>query len=433
MLFLENSALLKRLRKLHPLTIDLSLGRIERLLGALDNPQNSMPPVIHVAGTNGKGSTLAFMNAMARAAGLKAHLYTSPHLVRFNERIRPKGRIIGDARLSALLRDCEDANDGGPITFFEITTAMAFLAFAQTKADITLLETGLGGRLDATNVIARPAACVITPISIDHQQFLGRTLGEIAGEKAGILRPSVPAIIALQHPIAAQVLAQHAKKLGTPLIRQGIDFKASLKNSAMVYQDNQGDRIFPTPALSGAHQIANAANAIAALDTLHDQRITDKTIQRGLETAHWPGRMQRLKPGKLAKPLLDAGFEVWLDGGHNPAAGRVMAKNLSHWNDRPLYLILGMLHSKDTQGFLKPLASRVGTLWAIPIPGSPHASHDTVQMVKNARGLNIAAHEARSLEAAIAKIKLRKPGRVMITGSLHLAGAVLAANGEAPK
>lgn len=420
----NSDAVLERLKALHPRMIDLSLGRIRRLLAALGHPERALPPVIHVAGTNGKGSVIAFMAAIAGAAGLKAHVYTSPHLVRFAERIRPAGRIIGEARLAALLAECEAANAGKPITFFEITTAAALLAFARTPADLTLLETGLGGRLDATNVVRRPAVTVITPVALDHQRFLGRTLAAIAGEKAGILKRRVPAVIGPQHPFAARVLAARAGALEAPLIRWGREFEAETKAGALIYRDGERTLELPAPALAGPHQAANAAMAIAAVKALGDSCPGGGAIAKGLKRARWPARLQRLEKGPIGAPLAARGFEVLLDGGHNPAAARALARALEG-DPRPLYLVVGMVGSKDVGGFVEPLV-RLGPkgLWAVPVPGD-HPGSRPGRIAATAGRLGIPAYEAPSAETAAAVIARRKPGRVLITGSLYLAGNVL--------
>ncbi|MCZ6447401.1 MAG: Mur ligase family protein [Alphaproteobacteria bacterium] len=422
---LNSDAVLARLHQLHPKKIDLSLGRIRRLLGALGNPERDLAPVIHVAGTNGKGSVIAFIKAMAEAAGRKANVYTSPHLVRFTERIRPAGREIGERALARLLGECEAANAAHPITFFEITTAAAFLAFARAKADLTLIETGLGGRLDATNVIARPKVTVITPVSLDHQQFLGPRLAGIAGEKAGILKRRIPGIIGPQHAIAARVINQRAEALQAPLIRWGRDFRAELGAGSLIFSDRDGDLQLPRPGLKGAHQAANAAIAIAALKALWGRDIGAAAFARGIARATWPARLQRLTGGPLSAPLIAGGFEVWLDGGHNPAAGRALAKTLSQDGGTPLYLVVAMAAPKRAGEFLKPLAGLAPKgLWAVAVPGD-HASFPPDRLAALARRLGIAAHRAASPAAALGAIAGLPPGRVLITGSLYLAGAVL--------
>jgi dihydrofolate synthase/folylpolyglutamate synthase len=416
---------LARLEALHPKKIDLSLGRIQRLLRALGNPERNLPPIIHIAGTNGKGSVVAFIKAMAAAAGLKTNIYTSPHLVRFTERIEPAGREISDRALALLLEECEVANGAQPITFFEITTAAAFLAFSREKADLTLLETGLGGRLDATNAITRSAVTVITPVSLDHQQFLGSRLATIAGEKAGIMKRCTPAIIGPQHAIAARVINERATALKAPLIRWGQDFKAEMEDESLIFRHRDGDLHLPLPSLAGTHQATNSAIAIAALKALKDPDIGTTAFAQGIAHAKWPARLQRLTGGPLSAPLTAAGFEVWLDGGHNPAAGRALAKTLIADSASPLYLVVGMVADKHPGAFLKPLATLAPKgLWAVAVPGN-HVSFPSDRLAAIAQRLGITTHRVASPAAALGAIAQRPPGRVLITGSLYLAGAVL--------
>jgi dihydrofolate synthase/folylpolyglutamate synthase len=431
---------LARLMQLHPKKIDLSLGRTLRLLAALGNPHDNLPPAIHVAGTNGKGSVVATLRACLEAAGQRVHVYTSPHLVRFNERIRLAGQLIGEDALLALLEECERANQGLPITFFEITTAAAFLAFARIPADIVLLETGLGGRLDTTNVVRRPAVTAITPVSLDHQAFLGDTVAAIAGEKAGILKPGVPAVIGPQPDDAAAVIEARAAAIGAPLHRWGMEWRCDpgitgegrveAKTNAMRYEGARWNLDLPLPSLAGAHQIANAGVALACLEQLPGFSLSASAIPRGLRHIEWPARLQRLTRGPLLG-ILPPGWELWLDGGHNPAAGEVLAEAARGWQDRPLDLIVGMLNTKDVGGFLAPLARHAGSLHAVTIPGEENP-HPAARIVAAARSVGIAAQEANSVEAALRAIIGRPrqgPGRVLICGSLHLAGVVLAENG----
>ncbi len=429
--------MLKRLTALHPRTIDLSLGRIERLLAALGHPERKLPPVIHVAGTNGKGSVVAYLRAMFEAAGLRAHAYTSPHLVRFHERIRVGGRLISEKALTALLSECEEANAGRPITLFEITTAAAFLAFARADADVALLEVGLGGRLDATNVIARPRVCVITPVSLDHQHFLGSSLAAIAGEKAGILKPGVPAVIGPQHAVAARVIARAARRVDAPLIRFGRDFEGRPdETGALVFRDGVGKTIFPAPALPGKHQYANAAVAVAAARAFGHAALNDAAIARGLAGTDWPARMQKLGSGKLSRKMARAGFEVWLDGGHNPHAGRAGARVVAGWREetpaRPVYLVCGMIRTKDPRGFLAPLVPHVARVIAVPVP-EEHAGIPAGEIGAIVRALGRTAEVAGDVGEALDRLARRRPGRVLIAGSLYLAGAVLAAEGPAAR
>ncbi|MGH7031726.1 MAG: bifunctional folylpolyglutamate synthase/dihydrofolate synthase, partial [Stellaceae bacterium] len=339
-----SDTVLARLTRLHPKLIDLSLGRIEGLLAALGNPHEKLPPVIHVAGTNGKGSAIATMRACLEGGGYRVHAYISPHLVRFHERIRLAGELIDEDRLIELLEECERANGGAPITYFEITTAAAFLAFARTPADIVLLETGLGGRLDATNVIRCPAATAITPVSLDHQAFLGDTITAIAGEKAGILKPGSPAIIGPQPAQAAEVFATRAAELAVPLYRFGAEWRCEPDGGGMRYEGPRWRLDLPLPSLLGAHQIINAGTAIACLEQLTGLPLSRDAIAAGLRRINWPARLQRLSRGALVE-MLPEGWELWLDGGHNPGAGEVLAAVAASWRDRALYLVVGMLNT----------------------------------------------------------------------------------------
>ena len=419
---------LERLTRLHPKLIDLSLGRIERLLAALGNPHETLPPVVHVAGTNGKGSTIATMRACLEAAGCRVHAYISPHLVRFHERIRLAGKLIDEEELIALLEECERFNQAAPITYFEITTAAAFLAFARTPADIVLLETGLGGRLDATNVIRHPAATAITPISLDHQAFLGDTIAAIAGEKAGILKPGAPAVIGPQPSEAAMVFDARAAAISAPLYRFGREWRCAAQGEGMGYEGRRWQFQLPLPALPGAHQIINSGTAIACLEQLDGFPLASETIGRGLRQIEWPARLQRLTRGPLVA-MLTEGWELWLDGGHNPGAGEVLATAASAWRDRPLHLVVGMLNTKNAAGFLAPLAAHAGTLAAVRIPGEDNPL-PAAAIAAAARSVGIAAREAPSVAEAIRVIAAESGiGRVLICGSLHLAGTVLAENG----
>jgi dihydrofolate synthase / folylpolyglutamate synthase len=424
----QSDRVLERLMRLHPKRIDLSLGRIERLLAALGNPQQKLPSVVHVAGTNGKGSVVATLRACLEAGGRHVHAYTSPHLVRFHERIRLAGTLIEEEALVALLEECERANGEAPITFFEITTAAAFLAFARTPADIVLLETGLGGRLDATNVVRRPAATAITPISLDHQAFLGDTVAAIAGEKAGILKPGAPAIVAPQPPEADAVIERRALSIGAPLRRWQREWRSLPANGGMRYEGRRWQLDLPRPSLLGPHQIVNAGTAIACLEQLTDLPISAEAMADGLRHIEWPARLQRLARG----PLVDSmppGWELWLDGGHNPGCGEALGEVVSGWRDRPLHLVTGMLNTKDAAGFLRPLAGYAKALQAVTIPGEENAL-SAEEIVAQAGTAGIAAQPAPSLAAALAEIAGEsEKGRVLICGSLHLAGIVLADNG----
>ena len=420
--------ILERLGRLHPKLIDLSLGRIERLLAALGNPQDGLPPVVHVAGTKGKGSTVATLRACLEAAGCRVHAYISPHLVRFHERIRLAGRLIDEEALIALLEECERANRDAPITFFEITTAAAFLGFARTPADIVLLEVGLGGRLDATNVVRRPAVTAITPVSLDHQAFLGDTIAAIAGEKAGILKPCVTAVIAPQPPEAAAVIEARAEAVSAPLYRAHHEWRCEAAGAGMRYEGERWRLDLPLPSLIGAHQVVNAGTAIACLERLSGFDIPTEAIPRGLRHIDWPARLQLLQHG----PLVDAvppDWELWLDGGHNPLAGEVLGAVAAGWHDRPLHLVVGMMNTKDAAGFIAPLAKHARALWAVTIPGEKNAlPAETIASAAASVGLR--AQTADSVLAAIRDIPVQDGnGRVLICGSLYFAGKVLAENG----
>ncbi len=424
----RSDAVLTRLKGLHPRVIDLSLERIVRLLGELGHPESRLPPVVHVAGTNGKGSVIAFLRAILEAAGLSVHVYTSPHLVRFSERIILAGREIAEDHLVEVLEECDVVNAGGAITFFEITTAAAFLAFSRTPADIALLETGLGGRLDATNLIDRPVLTALTPISIDHRSFLGSTVSEIAGEKAGILKAGVPCVVGSQTAEAEQVIAARAHQLGVPLHRQDREWSIGMDGDAMVFASGRTHMTLPPPALAGRHQIANAGQAVACARLLSGTTIDDDAIGRGVATVRWPARLQQLTGGRL-RALLPADWELWLDGGHNPAAGAALAIQAHAWQGRPLYLIFGMLDSKDPIGFLLPLAPYVDRLIAIAIPNQP-ASLSPRMGIEAGEVVGLAADAATSLEGALSALArdAEGPARVLICGSLYLAGAALSAN-----
>ncbi|TWA71556.1 dihydrofolate synthase/folylpolyglutamate synthase [Azospirillum brasilense] len=421
---------LDRLKGLHPKVIDLSLDRVHRLLAALGHPERRLPPVVHVAGTNGKGSTLAFLRAMLEAAGLRVHVYTSPHLVRFHERIRLAGTLIDDDRLAALLEECEVANGGGPITFFEVTTVAALLAFAREPADVVLLETGLGGRLDATNVVDRPAVTAITRISYDHRQFLGDTLEAIAGEKAGIFKPGVPAVIYPQPAEeAARTLAIRAETVGAPVS----GWSVTPTESGFRFESARRRIDLPLPGLAGAHQIVNAGVALACLDHL-PVKVDDAAVRRGLAAVEWPARLQRLTRGPLAEAL-PAGWDLWLDGGHNDSAGEVLAIQAARWAEeepkRPLLLVYGMLASKEPREFLGPLAPFVTAARTVAIPGE-EASLTAEDTAAATRACGIAdsaaaADVGRALEDLAGRVT--GPARVLICGSLYLAGTVLAENG----
>jgi len=431
-------SIVARLTELHPKRIDLSLDRMWRILAALGHPERSLPPVIHVAGTNGKGSTIAFMRAILEAGGLRAHVYTSPHLVRFNERVRlgDSGALVSDQELLDALAECEHANADAPITVFEITTAAAFLLFAGHSADVLLLEVGLGGRLDATNVIDQPLATVVTPVSLDHAEYLGDTVAQIAAEKAGILKSGVPAIVAAQAREALAAIERQAARVKAPIRIAGEDWTATEERGRLVYQDNAGLLDLPAPKLYGRHQFENAGVAIAALRAVGSLKLPPTAFEAGMAKADWPARMQRLSHGSLAA-LTPSGGELWLDGGHNADGGRAVANALADLEERvsrPLVLVVGMLSTKDCESFLRNFAGLAHRVVAVPIPHQDKSfPADTIAAA--ARGVGIPAQSCADLEAALAAIAgfdLDPAPRILITGSLYLAGAVLGTNGTPP-
>ena len=432
--------ILARLLALHPKRIDLSLDRIERVLAALGNPQRRLPPVVHVAGTNGKGSTIAFMRAVLEAAGNSVHVYTSPNLVRLNERFRighadGGGRLVGDDELADVLAECEAKNGDAPITVFEIETAAAFLLFARHPADFVLLEVGLGGRLDATNVVERPLASVITPLSLDHRDFLGDTIAAIAAEKAGILKPGVPAVISSQPRDALAVIERQAARMRSPLAIAGEDWTATEERGRLVYQDSDGLLDLPPPKLYGRHQFENAGAAIAALRA-GGLKLPAAAFEAGMIRVDWPARMQRLTHGRLLG-LLAPESELWLDGGHNPDGGRAVAAALADLEERvprPLVLVVGMLATKDSDGFLRNFAGLARRVIAVPIHQDKALPAATLADI--ARGIGIPAVVRDDIEGALgvaAKLDFAPAPRILITGSLYLAGEVLAANGTPPE
>lgn len=424
---------LARLKTLFPVSIDLSLDRIKALLARLGDPHQRLAPVIHIAGTNGKGSTTAFLRAMLEAAGQRVHVYTSPHLLRFNERIvlasaAGQSAAIDEDRLVRTLEHVERVNGGAPITFFEITTAAAFVAFAETPADAVLLEVGLGGRLDTTNVVARPRLTVITPVSYDHQDKLGNTLAQIAFEKAGILKRGVKAVIAPQQDEAADVIAKRAREVGAPLIVAGIDYDAYEQRGRLVFQRADELIDLPRPGLIGRHQIVNAGTAVAAALELGEMGLNEASIGRGLTDVSWPGRMQRLGGGALAK-LVGPACELWLDGGHNPAGGQAIAQTLADLDERapkPVTLIVGMLGTKDAAGFLAPFRGLVRDVVCVPITGE-HTVRTPEELAGVAARLKFHTRIASDVPDALRMVAQTSsaPQRIVICGSLYLAGLVL--------
>jgi dihydrofolate synthase/folylpolyglutamate synthase len=412
--------ILERMMALHPKVIDLTLDRMWRLLENLGNPQNDLPPVIHIAGTNGKGSTQAMIRAGLEAAGKKVHAYTSPHLARFHERIRLAGALIDEDHLTEILDECYAKNGGETITYFEITTAAAILAMARTPANYTLLEVGLGGRLDATNVIDQPLLSIITPISIDHEQFLGNTLTKIAGEKAGIIKRRCPVIVAPQPEEAMDVIETTAARHHAQIIAQGQHWHIDTERDVLMFQDETGVVQLPRPNLPGDHQIENAGTAVAALRHLG---FNDEVCEAAVSQAHWPARMQKLSTG----PIIDSAphAEVWLDGGHNPAAGQAIGHHLSTLAKRPTYLICGMLNTKDISGYLNPIAPYVQKLIAVSIPGEMNTL-PAADTAASARDAGMQAETADDVLSATQEIVKNDPNaRILICGSLYLAGNIL--------
>ena len=420
--------------RLHPRSIDLGLGRTERLLAAVGSPERKLPPIVHVAGTNGKGSLVAYLRSMAEAAGYRVHVYTSPHLVRFNERIRVAGRLIEDDALDAILTECEAANKEQPITFFEITTVAAYLAFSRVPADLAVIEVGLGGRLDSTNVI-QPMLSAITPIGYDHTGFLGDRLEGIAMEKAGILKHAVPAVIGRQREVSAEVIAAEAARLAAPLFRMGREWQVTPTASGFAYESDLLGLDLPAPALAGAHQIDNAATAVACIERLRAAKfdIGDTAIRKGLASVEWPARLQRLTRGPLAEAL-PPGSELWLDGGHNEDCGIALARMASDWAKEPaplpLYLVFAMLTTKDASGFLRPLARHAIAARAVPYPEG-HSAYTPAEACAKAAEVGLDCVPANDIGAALEDLLATQPApmRILICGSLYLAGAVLARNG----
>ncbi|HET7083476.1 MAG TPA: folylpolyglutamate synthase/dihydrofolate synthase family protein [Rhizomicrobium sp.] len=438
----RSDSVLKRLLSLHPKKIDLALDRVLRLLSALGNPQLKLPPVIHVAGTNGKGSACAFLRAMLEAQGLKVHVHTSPHLVKFHERIRIAGKLISEEGLVSLLEEVEEVNKGREITFFEITAAAMFLAFSRYPADAVVLEVGLGGTYDATNVVPNPAMTVIQPVGLDHKEFLGDDLAGIAAEKAGIIKKGAPLVMGPQSEVARHMILRQADRLGVTVFEYGQDFVTRQEHGRMVYEDEVGLLDLPLPKLVGRHQIENAGVAIAALrhaGSFEGRRLSwgqETAVETGLATVEWPGRLQRLHKG----PLVEAapkGAEVWLDGGHNPhgaeAVSRAMADMEEH-GERPLYLICGMLQNKDALGFLRTFNGLARHVVTVAIPGEAN-SLGAGALYDIARRAGLDSAPAEDLDDAMLQVTAwtrldaqETPPRILICGSLYLAGKVLTEN-----
>jgi dihydrofolate synthase / folylpolyglutamate synthase len=432
--------LIARLSALHPRQIDLSLDRMHRLLAALDHPERGLPPVIHVAGTNGKGSTVAYLRAILEAAGLRVHVFTSPYLVRINECFRlgrhGGGVLVDDDELRGTLEHCERANKGEPVTIFEIETAAAFCLFARHPADVVVLEVGLGGRLDSTNVIETPLAAVIAPVSMDHTEFLGDNLTAIAGEKAAIIKRNVPVVCAEQAPEAMAVIEAQANRMRAPIHANGQQWHVSVERGRLVYQDERGLMDLAAPKLFGRHQFDNAGLAIATLRAIDAVKISMPAFEAGIVNAEWPARMQRLVSGALVEQG-PPGCEVWLDGGHNAEGGRVTAAALGDLEERvsrPLVVIAGMMANKDAGAFLANFAGLTRHIVAVPIPGHDKAMPPD-RLADAARALGMRVENATSVEAALqalSRLAYEVPPRILITGSLYLAGHVLAVNGTPP-
>lgn len=420
---LQSDVILERMMSLHPKVMDLTLDRVWRLLERLGSPEKILPPVIHIAGTNGKGSTLSMIRAGIEAAGYSVHAYTSPHLERFHERIRLAGNLITEDSLSSVLDECYEANGPDQITYFEITTCAALLAMARVSGDYTLLEVGLGGRLDATNVIDQPKLCVIAPISIDHEAFLGDTLAKIAFEKAGIIKKGVPVVVGPQPKEAMGVIETVAEKYHAPVIAYGRHWHACHAKDRLIFRDEKGLCDLPLPALPGAHQIANAGMAIAVLRHLG---LGQDTLEGALTKAHWPARLQHLASGNLVEVAGTA--ELWLDGGHNPAAGEALAGYLTTLPPKPTYMVCGMLNTKDISGYLAPFAPIVTELIGVSIPNEVNTL-SAKQTVEHARSTGIKAQTAQTVREAIENIAQRDPlARILLCGSLYLAGEILRQN-----
>jgi dihydrofolate synthase/folylpolyglutamate synthase len=429
--------IITRLQTLHPKLIDLTLDRMTRILAQLGHPERKLPPVIHVAGTNGKGSVIAFLRAMLEADGKRVHVYTSPHLVRFNERFRLAGRLVSDEELDAALAECERVNAGAPLTLFEITTAAGLLLFSRHPADVLLMEVGLGGRLDATNVVEQPVATVITPVSLDHAEYLGESLDQVAAEKAGIIKERVPVIVGMQPRDALSVIERRASRLDAPLWIAGEDWTASEEHGRLVFQDEQRLLDLPAPKLQGRHQFDNAGLAVATLRATPSLMPRASAFEAGVLNAEWPARMQRLTDGTLFLRAPQGG-ELWLDGGHNADGGRAIAAALADLEERvsrPLVLIVGMLASKDCAGFLRNFAGLTRRIIAIPIENQKNALAPD-EIAYAARNVGIPAMTRASIKAALdaaEMLELDPPPRILITGSLYLAGEVLKQNGTLPQ
>ncbi|WP_167730609.1 folylpolyglutamate synthase/dihydrofolate synthase family protein [Terasakiella sp. SH-1] len=416
---LSSSQLLKDVEKLHTKDIDLGLDRFQALLSRLDNPQDKIPPIIHVAGTNGKGSTIAFLRSLFETAGYRVHSFTSPHLIRPHECINLDGEDISEEFFKELLEETINANDGAALTVFEAITAAAFLAFSRSRGHIVLLETGLGGLGDTTNVVAKPLLTVLTPISYDHMEFLGKSLGEIAAHKAGILKPDVPCVMAKQDEEAYQSIREKAKELDIAWYREGREWFVKKAGKQMIFEGWDGDSAWPRPGLSGDHQISNAGLALACLEALKaTYHFPNEVILNGLQSVHWPGRLEQVETAQL----LAEGWELWLDGGHNESAAQALRSQIKKWNDKPLYLVMGMMKRKDSKAFLSHIAGLADHVYTVPIDNQPSKKPEKLANQVLDAGGNATACEDLSLAFELIKAECDKPGRVLVCGSLYLLG-----------
>ena len=413
--------ILHRIMKLHPKIIDLKLDRVQNLLKKLGNPEKKLPPIIHIAGTNGKGSTQAIIKSGLEADGKIVHAYTSPHLLRFNDRINLAGEAISEHHLNEILEECCQLNDGLPITYFEITTVAAILAFSKVKADYCILEVGLGGRYDATNIIDRPELCIITPISLDHQKLLGETIEEIAFEKAGILKNKSVCFVGKQEPKALKVIKNVANQTNSMLRVYNEDWvvKENIKN--FYFKDNKGSFSLPLPALVGSHQVYNAGIAVAALRYLGVS--SSSVLKNSMRNVVWPGRMQRIVSGPLTK--ITNNLEIWLDGGHNAAAGQALAEVLKLLPPMRTILICGMLNTKDAFGYMINFKGIVAEVIAIPVPNEV-ATLTAEETSNYAIKAGLKSSHAQNIEDALNRaVSDQTPSRIVICGSLYLAGFIL--------
>ena len=429
----KSTKILKRLELLHPKKIDLSLQRLKKLLIKLEKPHLKIPPTIHIAGTNGKGSVTSFLRSIFEDSKYKVHTYTSPHLIRFNERIRINSKLISNNYLNSLLEECEYYNNGESITFFEITTAAAFLAFSRNKADILLLETGLGGRFDATNVINNKICSVITPISLDHMNFLGSTIKKITKEKLGILRKCSKTVISKQNHEVKKLARNEAKKRNIKLFEEGVDWKIiekDFKRKMFTMRFAESNYQFRFPNLEGEHQIENASTAVATILSLDKNNISKKNIENGILKAKWPARMQKLQGGKLSE-LIGDDFEIWLDGGHNVDASNILKKMIQRWKEEDIFLIIGMMKGKDPTAFIKKLIKNISGIYLLPIPEHQYIQpYEIKNELKKNINKNINICCSLNIKEALNSIKnTYSSGKMIICGSLYLAGEILKADG----